>query len=122
MADPLTPWLRNHYPLVDMEMTRKDCFSWLKAAGVTRMPKKSACTFCPYHDNRRWKEMKQKEPDSWQQAVEVDRMIRQGVRGTKEPLYLHRSCIPLEEIDLDSQGEFSWIADMEEECEGICGL
>lgn len=122
MADPLTPWLCNHYPLVDRHITRKDCFSWLKESGVARMPKKSACTFCPYHDNRRWKEMKQNEPESWRQALEVDRMIRQGVRGSTEPLYLHRSCIPLEEVDLDSQGEFSWIADMEEECEGMCGL
>ena len=122
MADPMTPWLRNLYPLVEMRVDRKDCFRWLKNYGVDRMPKKSACTFCPYHDNRRWREMKQKEPDSWSQAVEIDQMIRGGVRGTKNPLYLHRSCKPLDEVDFDAQHEFAWMEDMHEECEGICGL
>lgn len=122
MADPMTNWLINSYPLVDRGMARQDCLKKLREYGVERLPRKSACTFCPYHDDRRWKEMKAKEPDSWAQAVEIDELIRGGVRGAKDPLFLHRSGRPLTEVDFDAQHEFSWMADMEEECEGICGL
>lgn len=136
MTTPMTKWLRNSYPLVESRITRQGCIDWLEKEGVERMPRKSACTFCPYHDNKRWLEIKETEPDSWAQSVEVDELIRTGIRGTKQPIYVHRSCTPLTELDLVSlaaaqderekqakrQGVFPWWKDMNEECEGICGL
>ncbi|MCH7576619.1 MAG: hypothetical protein IH822_02320, partial [Chloroflexi bacterium] len=44
--------------------------------------------------------MKENDSQAWDQAVEVDEMIRAGVRGTKQKLYLHRSLKPLAEADL----------------------
>lgn len=87
------------------------------------MPSKSSCTFCPYHDNAMWRELKTTDPQSWGQAVEIDWMIRGGVRGTSEKLYLHRSMIPLEDVDFRNaadHGQMEW--GFQEECDGMCGV
>lgn len=134
-SNPLAPWLVNRYPLVEAKMTREDCLEYLKNLGVERLPSKSACTFCPYHDAKTWSQIKQ-DDQQWRQVVELDNLIRKGVRGTSEPLYLHRSCQPIENINFDAlveeqdakdrdakrQGYFPWWQDMQDECDGICGL
>ena len=50
------PYIKNNYPLVfDKKFNRGDCMEWLKNHNHP-LPKKSACTFCPYHSNEEWKE------------------------------------------------------------------
>lgn len=55
---------------------------------------------------RRW--IRDNDPDGWTQAVEFDRAIRHGYPHATDhgqPLrgqyFLHRSCTPLDEVDLD---------------------
>lgn len=122
MTTPLKPWMRNHYPLVTMNWRRSHCEAFL-AEYWPHPVAKSSCTFCPYHDNKLWKEIKDTDPEAWADAVEIDRKIRGGVRGTTQKCYLHRSLQPLETINFEAllktnQKEFGFI----EECEGICGL
>ena len=66
--------------------------------------------------------MRERDFISWNDAVEIDDLIRNGVRGTKEKLYVHRSMVPLGEADLTDphkdQVQFSFM----DECEGMCGL
>ena len=124
--------IRNRWPLLELRMTRLDCLRWLEARGYPRPPK-SACTFCPYHDNELWKEMKANDPASWADAVRVDHAIRDGVkdRNNGKPLspakwFLHRDLVPLEEVDLRS-AEDAGQASFDEkgfavECEGMCGV
>lgn len=121
MKDPREKWLRNEWPLVDRRMKRIDCIRWLEEKGYP-IPGKSACTFCPYHDNRTWREMKLNDSKSWQEAVSIDRLIRNGVRRTKERLYLHSSLKPLEEIDFRSMEDLGQLNMFENECEGMCGV
>jgi len=124
MNTPLTPWMTNNYPLVDMAWRRNHCVDYLKDNWPHPVGK-SACTFCPYHDNKTWREMKRNDPASWAQAVEVDEKIRGGFRGSLAPLYLHRSMQPLKDVDFDAilarnddQREFGFL----DECDGIYGL
>jgi len=50
-------------------------------------------------------------------------MIRGGVRGTKEKLYLHRSLQPLKEIDFRSLEDMGQqVLEFGDECEGMCGV
>ena len=51
------PYITNTYPLVDMNMTRSNCLEWMSKYGYPKPPR-SACTFCPYHSNEEWKEIK----------------------------------------------------------------
>jgi len=115
-------WIEHEWPLIDKRMTRWDCMRWLEAAGYP-VPPKSSCTFCPYHSNTEWRWLRDNDPAGWQQALEVDAMIRGGVRGTKHALYLHDSMVPLAEVDLTTdidrgQGELKF----QNECEGMCGV
>lgn len=113
-------YLENQWPLVDMGMSRRDCESWLRVRGY-RMPPKSACYFCPYISNARLREMRDKDPDSYDKAVKFDRALRDArVDRSKYAgdVFIHRDGVPLEDVDLgDDQGEL-----FGEECEGMCGL
>lgn len=113
-------WLKNVWPLIDKDMSRTDCLDWMKSHGYP-MPVKSACTFCPYHDDALWREMKNSDPVSFADAVEIDTMIRGGVRGTTQKLYLHRSLKPLADVDFRT-AEDAGQSMFNNECEGMCGV
>jgi hypothetical protein len=125
-------WIENYHPLIEHNVSRMDCYRWMRQHGYPRPPK-SACYFCPYHSDHAWLELKRHHPEEFQKAVEIDRTIRQGApetetrKGTK-PMYLHRSLIPLEEIDFEARvakrdGRSESQPDMfNNECEGMCGV
>lgn len=41
-------------------------------------------------------------------------------RSMKQPINLHRSCLPLDEVDLNERDVTGGVAGTE--CEGMCGL
>jgi hypothetical protein len=51
------------------------------------------------HDDRLWREIKRGRPDEWAEAVALDRAIRR-LPMVQGECYLHRSCAPLDEVDL----------------------
>lgn len=114
-------WIETRWPLIEKRMSRADCLLWMQRQGYP-LPRKSSCTFCPYHNDAHWREMKRFDPASWADAVEIDRAIRNGVRGTREKLYLHRSLIPLEDVDLRSAEDHGQIDLFGNECDGMCGV
>lgn len=115
-------WLVSKWPLIDLGMSRADCLRWLTAHGYPTPPK-SACTFCPFHSDVEWRRIRDTQPDEWTRVIALDRLVRHGVTGTKERVYLHDSLKPLEDVDLSTaaergQGEFRFV----NECEGMCGV
>lgn len=118
-----TKWSTPSFPLLDLGMSRKDCEAWLVNFGVPHKVQRSSCVFCPYRSNAEWNELR-KSPEDFSRAVEIDKKIRgHGARaqeGSASKLYVHRSCVPLDEIEqIDlRQGQF----DFHGECEGGCGL
>jgi hypothetical protein len=62
-------------------------------------------------------------PEDWYDAVRVDRMIRNSRDNYK--LFLHRSLIPLEDVDLrtpQEKGQMELWANWDDECSGVCGV
>lgn len=120
-------YIENVYPLVDMRITRDDCLRWLDAHGY-RKPPKSACYFCPYIDDSRLRDMRDRQPAEWQRLIRFDRKIRelQGAvdNGAKitGTLYVHRSCKPIDVVDLRTAADAGQMALFGEECEGMCGV
>lgn len=113
-------WIVNRYPLIEKHMNRLDCENWLKRNGFS-VPPKSSCIGCPFHSDAAWLDMKRNDPEAWKDAVEVDKAIRNMPR-MKGKVFLHRSCVPLEEVDLnENQLEFNWDG-FGNECEGMCGI
>lgn len=115
-------WINNVWPLIDLDMTRNDCFAWMRKHQYPQPPK-SSCIGCPYHSNSYWAEMQKNDPDSFADAVSVDNKLRDsGVRtGMKNEEFMHRSLTPLGDIKFfdERQQELDLFDD---ECEGMCGL
>lgn len=125
-------WIRNTYPLIELQMHRRDCEAKLASYGWTAP--KSACTFCPYHDDRQWLAMKRDDPVAWADAVDVDRALREagGVARFRGQMYLHRDMVPLDEVDLEARIAaprptrqlrlYLPGAGFGDECSGVCGV
>lgn len=128
-------WCASWHPLIDRltgdgppgqntrHMTAGDCLEWLKRHDYPEPPS-SACVFCPYQSNERWRAVRA-VPEDWERACATDRVIRdmpadkRGALRAGGRLYAHRSGAPLEEARLgdDSQGDL-----FHGECEGMCGV
>lgn len=125
MRDSRFRWLTHRYPLVERRISRTDCLRWLDAAGYPEPPK-SACTFCPYHNNAMWRAMKRDDPEAFADACEVDDAIRPGMPGPKRPegtqWFLHPSRQPLRDVDFSTLEDLGQINLFENECEGMCGV
>lgn len=108
-------WITNSYPLLDIGWSRVNCESYLRVNGWGDTTK-SACIGCPFHSNAEWVRIRDTDPESWSDAVEFDREIRNGpkrerVDGTRWPaeFYLHPSGVPLEEARIDRAPKASQI-------------
>jgi hypothetical protein len=118
-----TKWIDFYYPLIELGMARADCLFWFQKHGLP-MPPRSACLGCPYHSNAEWAQIKKTSPIEWQEVVDFDRAIRLmgGMRGD---CFLHRRCIPLDEVDFDDKhtGQIDLFDNsFREECQGVCGV
>jgi hypothetical protein len=119
MKDSDVKYIKNRWPLIEKRFTRQACLLWLDDHGI-EAPPKSACVFCPFHDNYTWQEIKNSGNGDWTKAVEVD----QAIRKARPPydLFVHPARIPLEEVDLRTPREKGQLSLWSEECSGICGV
>jgi hypothetical protein len=123
-------YIKNEYPLVDKRMTRQDCLQWLED-NFYPTPPRSACTFCPYHSNEEWLNIKNGDPNEWKEVIEMDKVLRSSNRfkkdnkgsGTlKDEIFLHRSCKPIDEVDFEETSpQLDLFYGFNNECEGMCG-
>jgi hypothetical protein len=111
-------YITNKYPLIDLRMSRIDCVTWLGKYDI-EIPPKSACTFCPYHDNKGWQKIKS-NPIDYDEAIRIDNAIRK-VRPPHD-LFVHYKRIPLEDVDLRTPQEMGQRSLWDDECSGICGV
>jgi len=115
MKESRLPRIKNIYPLINLGMSRGDCIDWLKSKGFP-VPVKSSCNFCPYQSDAAWKDLKKNYKGAFSEAVKVDRAIRDSSkRGVINPIFVHRQCKPLDEIEFANQLDL-----FGEECEGYC--
>lgn len=115
-------WITFDYPLFEKGMDRLDAINYVRDK-MGAIPPKSSCIGCPFHNNDMWLDIKKNSPEEFQQAVDLDKKIRNHPKFNDE-LYLHKSCIPLGEIDFnEDQVTFSDLfGDFDNECFGMCGM
>ena len=65
--------------------------------------------------------MKTNRPDEFENACEIDDVIRKGNKKVKDNLYIHRSCVPLREAEFNIKDK-DQLDLFNNECEGMCGL
>ena len=112
-----------HFPLWEMQMTRGDCIAYLRGKLPYEVPR-SACVFCPFKSDSEWRRLREEDPKGWARAVHIDTVCRKGT-GLASHRYLHKSCQPLEQVDLrpadEKSGQRHLFSGFQDECEGYCG-
>ena len=125
------PWwkLEPQFPLIKNLITREDCKTYL-AKHCPHVVPRSACVFCPYHNNAEWRRLKA-DSVSWARIVAIDVAIRDVEKSRAcykagGQLFLHNSCKPITEVDFGTEGEDD-VKDQQtnmgfwKECLGMCG-
>lgn len=113
-------WINHNWPLLERQMTRQDCLRWLEERQFPRPPR-SACVYCPYRSDAEWAHLRDTDPEGFAEAVRVDALIRTGVRGVRDPIFVHRSLKPLDQVKFthDERGQPDLFNN---DCEGMCGV
>jgi hypothetical protein len=115
-------WCENIWPLVDLGMTRKACLQWMKESGYPTPPR-SACTYCPYHNDTEWLRLKTEEPEEFEAAVFFEKRLQKSYEESTalhSTPWLHSSRKPLSEVEFrPKEKELSLFGN---ECEGMCGV
>lgn len=114
-------WYSIRWPLIELGMSRHDCEVWLTKNGFP-IPSRSACIGCPYHSDSYWGWLKRERPVQFKEAVDFDSRIRCGVKGLREEAFVHRSLVPLDQIDFSTEEERGQLNMFNNECEGMCGV
>lgn len=121
------PWLGVRWPLIECEMSRHDCLRWMESYGYPKPPR-SACVYCPYHNNAEWRRLKTEEPEEFDRAVQFETATQQAKASTKHSFrsvpFLHRSAVPLRLVDFSTDEERGQgiMAGFGGECEEMCGV
>lgn len=117
-------WAQSRWPLIELELSRNDCLRWMESKGYPPPPR-SACVYCPYHSNSEWRRLRDQEPKEFARAVQFERDL-QAAKGASENFhsvpFLHRSIVPLDQVDLSTDTERGQLDFWTEECEGMCGV
>ena len=111
------------FPLLDLQWRRSECVEYLGSRVPHEVPK-SACVFCPFHDDRQWQALKTAGGPDWDRVVQIDTALRVPGnivnRNLDSRLYLHSACRPINEIDFENSNQQKLGFLME--CEGMCGV
>lgn len=107
-------WKTHRFPLLEKGMSRRDCLRWLEQNGFPEPPK-SSCVFCPYKSDAQWRTSKAL-PSEWSKIVGIDRKL--NARGE----FLHKSCLPIDQVDFSTEEERGQLNMFNNECEGMCGV
>lgn len=110
----------HRWPLIELGMSRDDCIAYVQAkTGFT--PPRSACWFCPFKADNEWQKMKQDNPDLFSQACAFDEAHRESHPKWGRDRYLHKSLLPLSQVDFSGEGKAKVVDQFGNECEGMCG-
>lgn len=111
-------WCESRWPLIEARLSRNDCLHWMRANKFPEPPR-SACVFCPFHNDNEWRRLKNDDAVAFERAV----ALRKGLTANfKSQIFLHRKCIPLDQVDFSTEEQRGQINMFENECEGMCGV
>lgn len=119
--DNREPWIENRHPLIELGLSRADCLRWMESHGYPRPPR-SACIFCPFHNDKEWIALRDEAPEEFAAAVQFERDFQAAKAATVGPHfvpYLHPDRIPLDQVRFREDRQLSLWGN---ECEGLCGV
>lgn len=124
MKESAMPWIKTRWPLIEKGMDRDDCFAWMAAHGLPKPPR-SACTFCPFHNDDEWLALSDAEMAD---SIEKERALQAAYISTSEMRgtpFLHDTRKPLGEVKFIAStpgAKPKQLRLFNNECEGMCGV
>lgn len=121
------PWAQNVWPLIDARISRAECINWMESQGYPKPPR-SACVYCPFHSNNEWRRLRDEEPEEFALAVQFEKDLQRthtNIVSNGKLVgvpYLHKSLVPLDQVDLSTDTERGQMTLWDNECEGMCGV
>lgn len=112
-------YITHEWPLLERQMERADCIKWMYSHHYQKPPR-SACVYCPHKCDAEWRLLRDDDPKGWAEAVRMDKVMRH-MPGMKSETFVHRSCVPLDEVDLRTDEDMGQMV-MPFSCEGMCGV
>ena len=116
-------WITKRFPLLEMDMDRIDCLEWMSDKGYPTPPR-SACTFCPFHDDDSWLALTKEElQDVAVKEKELQAAYAQTTAMNGIP-YFHEKRIPILEVQFQPTNKSTTRQRrlLSAECEGLCGV
>ena len=123
MKMPREPWIRHRWPLIELGMTRGHCLEWMLEQGYERPPR-SACSFCPFHSNAEWRNLRDNHPNDWAFVVQFEKAMQKAAIGDealRAVPYLHKDGVNIDLVDLSDPAKDQVTFSFMDECEGLCG-
>lgn len=114
-------YIGHRWPLIELKMNRDDCLTWMANRGYPT-PQKSSCTFCPFHSDDYWLNLKRNYPESFAGAVTFEKDLRAAEATTDQvsfPPFLHRSMVTLDKVQFRESPQPNLF---ENDCSGACGV
>jgi hypothetical protein len=127
------PWCQMRFPLLETGATREDCLAWMTKHGHPRPPR-SACLFCPFHNDAEWQRIRSGDPDEWAYVQQFERDLQKAAAQCEvmhSVPFLHPSCIPIADVVLKpkapKEGDKQLTMhelwnDIKNDCSGMCGV
>jgi hypothetical protein len=112
MKPSTVAYITNRWPLIEFELTRAACLEKLKGWGVSAP--RSACCGCPFLSDADWRYKKQ-QPE-WEATVAISHRLAETGQ------FMHRSLLPIDQVDLQTWDERGQPDLFGNECEGMCGV
>lgn len=122
MKESRDSWIVCRWPLIEKKMSRQSCLMWMQANKYPKPPR-SACVYCPFHNNHEWRRLKEHEPNEFKRAVQFERelqRIKEASENMRSVPYLHRSLVTLDKVDFTDGNQQNLFE--QHECEGMCGV
>ncbi len=116
-------YISNRHPFLEMDISRHQLIDWFHRNYPGRELPRSACIGCPYRSNAEWKDLRSQDPDSFEDAANVDWALRNvpNLRAISSvEMFLSNQRIPLRELDLDQTHSGAELH--RQECEGMCWI
>lgn len=97
-------WIEKAWPLIELNMSRADCYSWMEKNGYPR-PLRSACEFCPFHSDQEWLGL---GPQVLSHVANREKELQHAYHATgclTSTPFLHENRIPFADVvfNLNSQ-------------------
>lgn len=127
MKESREPWIVTTYPLVQKRISREGCLAWMQERGYPRPPR-SACKWCPFHDDDEWLRQKTDTPEEFAESCQFERDLNislgqaTGTARLAGPVFLHSSLVPLDEVVFKPKTKNGTRSLFVNECEGMCGV